>query len=67
MKMQNKFKRIAIKIGSNVLAQSDGSLNEARISHLVGQISGLIKNRGDCRVIRSSGRRTRTGVGFKED
>lgn len=53
MKMQNKFKRIAIKIGSNVLAQSDGALNEARISHLVGQISGLIKNGTEVIVVSS--------------
>mgnify|MGYP003309640337 CR=1 FL=1 len=53
MKMQNKFKRIAIKIGSNVLAQSDGSLNVARISHLVDQISGLIKNGTEVIVISS--------------
>ena len=41
--MQIKFKRIAIKIGSNVLAKADGSLNVARITNLVEQIASLQK------------------------
>lgn len=53
MKMQNNFKRIAIKIGSNVLAQSDGSLNTARITHLVEQISTLLKAGTEVIVISS--------------
>lgn len=38
-----KFKRITIKIGSNVLAKNDGSLNTERITELVNQISALQK------------------------
>ena len=41
--MKDKFKRIVIKIGSNVLAKADGELNTTRIAHLVEQISTLHK------------------------
>lgn len=54
MKAKNKFKRIAIKIGSNVLAQADGALNESRIAHLVEQIS-TIKKMGTDVIVISSG------------
>ena len=53
MKAKNKFKRIAIKIGSNVLAQADGALNESRIAHLVEQISTIKKMETDVIVISS--------------
>jgi glutamate 5-kinase len=39
-----RFKRIAIKIGSNVLTRQDGSLNVTRISSLVDQIAELHRN-----------------------
>jgi len=48
------YKRIAVKIGSNVLACSDGSLNRERISHLVDQVADL-KSRGIEVVLISSG------------
>lgn len=39
----NQYKRIAVKIGSNVLAGAKGSLDISRIQHLVDQISQLRK------------------------
>ncbi len=42
--MQFRYKKITIKIGSNILAKSDGTLNVSRIAHLVDQISFLHKN-----------------------
>ncbi len=41
--MKNKFKRITIKIGSNVLTRSDGTLDVTRMSCLVDQIATLHK------------------------
>ena len=38
-----KFRRIAIKVGSNVITQSDGSLNEGRILRLVEDTAILYK------------------------
>ena len=38
-----KFNRIAIKVGSNVITQSDGSLNDGRILRLVEDIAILYK------------------------
>jgi glutamate 5-kinase len=38
-----EFNRIAIKVGSHVIAQSDGSLNEGRILRIVEDIAILIK------------------------
>ncbi len=42
--MKFRYKRITVKIGSNVLTKSDGTLNVAQIAHLVDQISFLRKN-----------------------
>ncbi|MCA1758978.1 MAG: glutamate 5-kinase, partial [Bacteroidales bacterium] len=42
--MHFRYKKITIKIGSNVLAKPDGTLNVSRIAHLVDQISYLRKN-----------------------
>ncbi|MCD7973013.1 MAG: glutamate 5-kinase [Candidatus Azobacteroides sp.] len=39
-----RFKRIAVKIGSNVLTRPDGTLDVTRISALVDQIAELRKN-----------------------
>lgn len=39
-----RFKRIAVKIGSNVLTRKDGSLDITRMSSLVDQIAELHKN-----------------------
>ncbi len=41
--MQIRYKKITVKIGSNVLAKADGTLNVARIAHLVDQIAYLHK------------------------
>lgn len=41
MQKQKIYNRIAIKIGSNVLSQPDGTLNNDRIAHLVKQIARL--------------------------
>ncbi len=38
-----EFNRIAIKVGSHVIAQSDGTLNEGRILRIVEDIAVLIK------------------------
>lgn len=42
--MQSRYKKITIKVGSNVLAKADGTLNVSRIAHLVDQIAFLHKN-----------------------
>lgn len=38
------YKRITVKVGSNVLTKADGTLNVARIAHLVDQIAWLHQN-----------------------
>ena len=43
--MSLRFKKIAVKIGSNVLTRADGTLDITRMSALVDQISQLHKNR----------------------
>jgi glutamate 5-kinase len=42
--MHFRYKKITVKIGSNVLAKADGTLNVSRIAHLVDQIAFLRKN-----------------------
>ncbi len=42
--MQSRYKKITVKIGSNVLAKADGTLNVSRMAHLVDQIAFLHKN-----------------------
>ncbi len=42
--MNARYKKITVKVGSNVLAKPDGTLNVARIAHLVDQIAALHKN-----------------------
>ena len=39
-----QFKRVAIKIGSNVLSRKDGSLDVTRLSSLVDQVAELRRN-----------------------
>ncbi|RIH66851.1 glutamate 5-kinase [Mariniphaga sediminis] len=39
-----RYSKITVKVGSNVLAKADGTLNVARIAHLVDQIAFLHKN-----------------------
>ncbi len=41
--LKTQFERVAIKIGSNVIAQSDGSLNTSRMLRLVEEIAILNK------------------------
>lgn len=41
--MSFNYKKITIKVGSNVLTKSDGTLNVARMEHLVDQIATLYK------------------------
>lgn len=38
-----RYKKITVKVGSNVLTKADGNLNEENISHLVDQIAVLHK------------------------
>lgn len=49
-----KFKRIAVKIGSNVLAGENGQLDQLCISHIVDQIA-LLKSEGLEVILISSG------------
>lgn len=42
--MECQFKRIAVKIGSNVLTRKDGTLDVTRMSALVDQVAELHKN-----------------------
>ena len=42
--MQFRYNKITIKIGSNVLANPDGTLNVSRIAHLVDQLAFLHKS-----------------------
>ena len=51
--MQFRYKKITVKIGSNVLAKSDGTLNVSRIAHLVDQIAFLRKNGVEVVVVSS--------------
>ena len=44
MDFNHRYKRITVKVGSNVLTKQDGTLNVARIAHLVDQIAFLHKN-----------------------
>jgi glutamate 5-kinase len=39
-----RYNKITVKVGSNVLAKADGTLNVSRIAHLVDQIAFLHKN-----------------------
>lgn len=41
--MNLRYKKITVKVGSNVLTKPDGKLNVARIAHLVDQIAVLHK------------------------
>ena len=51
--MQLRYKKITVKIGSNVLAKTDGTLNISRIAHLVDQIAFLRKNGVEVVVVSS--------------
>jgi len=42
--MSFRYQKITVKIGSNVLAKSDGTLDVSRIAHLVDQFAVLHKN-----------------------
>ncbi|MBN2520167.1 MAG: glutamate 5-kinase, partial [Bacteroidales bacterium] len=48
------YKKICIKIGTNVLTDDDQTLNKERISHLVDQIS-VLKKQGKEIILVSSG------------
>ena len=41
MEGQATYRRIAVKIGSNVLTRSDGTLNVTRMSAIVDQVATL--------------------------
>jgi glutamate 5-kinase len=51
--MQFRYNKITVKIGSNVLAKPDGTLNVSRIAHLVDQIAFLRKNGVEVVVVSS--------------
>jgi len=44
LKTHLRYKKITVKVGSNVLTKADGTLNDANISHLVDQIAFLHQN-----------------------
>ena len=52
--MNFRYKKITVKIGSNVLAKPDGTLNVSRIAHLVDQIA-FLRKKGIEVVVVSSG------------
>ncbi|MFK7936152.1 MAG: glutamate 5-kinase [Saprospiraceae bacterium] len=52
--MQNRFKTLVIKVGTNVLTREDGLLDLTTISHLVDQIAAL-KQTGTRVILVSSG------------
>lgn len=52
--MKSGYKKIVVKIGSNVITQSDGLLNQTRIAHLVQQLA-QIKQQGTEVILVSSG------------
>ena len=54
MKTNLRYKKITVKVGSNVLTKSDGTLNDANISHLVDQIA-ILHQKGVEIVLVSSG------------
>ena len=39
--MEYRFKRVVVKVGSNVLTRTDGSLDIARMVEIVSQIAAL--------------------------
>ena len=51
--MQSKYKRIAVKIGSNVITRADGTLDITNMSALVDQIAYLHKSGLEVVVISS--------------
>ncbi|NCB07684.1 MAG: glutamate 5-kinase [Bacteroidia bacterium] len=51
--MKFRYKKITVKIGSNVLAKPDGTLNVSRIAHLVDQIAFLHKKGVEVVVVSS--------------
>ncbi|HDR52847.1 MAG TPA: glutamate 5-kinase [Mariniphaga anaerophila] len=52
--MQFRYQKITVKVGSNVLAKADGTLNVSRIAHLVDQIA-FLRKKGVEVVLVSSG------------
>jgi len=44
LKTNLRYKKITVKVGSNVLTKTDGTLNDIHISHLVDQIAELRQN-----------------------
>jgi len=54
LKTHLRYKKITVKVGSNVLTKSDGTLNDTNISHLVDQIA-FLNQKGVEIVLVSSG------------
>lgn len=54
LKMLQPYKRIIVKIGSNVLTRKNGKPDTERMAHLVGQIAG-VRKRGVEVILVSSG------------
>jgi glutamate 5-kinase len=51
--MHFRYKKITVKIGSNVLTKTDGTLNVSRIAHLVDQVAFLRKSGVEVVVVSS--------------
>ena len=54
METKSRYRKITVKVGSNVLTKSDGTLNDTNISHLADQITKL-RHEGVEVVLVSSG------------
>ena len=64
--MENRFTRITVKVGSNVLTRRDGTLDVTRMSALVDQIAELHKSGVEV-ILVSSGAVASRIVYLKED
>ena len=62
--MTLRYKRIAVKIGSNVLTRADGTLDITRMSALVDQISQLHKKGVEIVLISSGAVASGRGSGW---
>ncbi len=51
--MDFQYRKITVKVGSNVLTKSNGTLNVSRIAHLVDQIAFLHKNGAEVILVSS--------------
>lgn len=60
--MELRYKKITVKVGSNVLTRNDGTLHVARIAHLVEQIAALHRQGVEVVVVSSGAVASGRGV-----